>query len=251
MRTAHFLGCLVLFSGVLLQPAVSPGSPPVGAEASQLPMAGQPPASQLTVSDLIDSLGSPDYDERRRATEGLKSKDKSFTVELKRIYRSEHDHEIRLRLLEIAEHLFMRTAQEQMGGFLGISLRAVDDGDDPRLSEGQAAIRVEQVLPGTAADRAGLLVKDLIIAIEDEELEITKNDRSAFIALVGSKPPGTTMQLVILRDKDPFLATVVLGHKPVIGLRGMRLTLSPDQRAAYDDAHREFREWCADLDAAP
>ena len=249
MRTAHFLGCLVLFSGVLLQPAVSPGSPPVGAEASQPPMAGQPPASQLTASDLIDSLGSPDYDERRRATEVLKSKDKSFAVELKRIYRSEHDHEIRLRLLEIAEHLFMRTAQEQMGGFLGISLRAVDDRDDPRLSEGQAAIRVEQVLPGTAADRAGLRVKDLIIAVEDESLDIAKHDTSEFITLIGSKLPGTAIRLVVLRDKEPFQVTVVLGHKPVTSMQG--LTLSPDQRAAYDEAHREFREWCADLDAAP
>lgn len=249
MRTAHFLGCLVLFCGVLLQPAVSAGSPPVGAETSQLPMKGQAPDSRLTTSDLIDSLGSPDYDERRRATEVLKSKDKSFTVELKRIYRSACDHEIRLRLLEIAEHLFMRTAQEQMGGFLGIRLARVDDRADDRLDEGQAAIQVQQVLPGTPAERAGLVALDLIIAVEDESLDIARYGTSEFITLVGSKPPGTAIRLVILREKVPFRVTVVLGHKPVKSLQG--LTLNPEQRAAYDGAYREFREWCADLDAAP
>ncbi len=249
MRTAHFLGCLVLLFGGLFLTVVSAGSPPVGSEASQLLTEGSSSDSPLTTSDLIDSLGSPDYDERRRATEALKSKDKSFTVELKRIYRSEGDHEIRLRLLEVAEHLFMTVAQEHMGGFLGIRLARVDGRADERLGEGQAAIQVQQVLPGTPAERAGLLARDLIIAVEDESLDIAKHGTSEFIALVGSKLPGVAIRLVILREKEPFQTTVVLGHKPTNSLQG--LTLKPEQRAAYDDAQREFREWCADLDAAP
>ncbi len=217
--------------------------------ATDRPPKSIPSENQLTVDQLIDSLGSPDYDERQQATEILKAKKESFTDELSRLYRLEHDHEIRLRLVEVAEYLFLKQALPAMGGFMGIQLNAVDGRDIPGLGEGRVAVRVARVLPDTAAERAKLKIGDLILAVDGEEVPVFSGNTRGFIELIGSKPPGTALEFQVLRKDELFTTRMTLGVKPLTGLN--RIYLSSEQREALREAGTEFARWRAELEASP
>lgn len=208
-----------------------------------------PPENQLTVDELIDALGSPDYEERQQATDTLKAKKKPFTDELSRLYRLEHDHEIRLRLVEVAEYIFLKQALSEMGGFMGIQLNAVSSRDVPGLGEGRMAVRVERVLPGTAAERAKLKIGDLILAIDGEEVPVASGNTIDFRKLIGSKPPGTLLEFQVLRADELFTTRLTLGVKPLTGLD--RIYLSLEQREALREAGTEFARWRAELENSP
>ena len=208
-----------------------------------------PPENQLTIDELVDALGSPDYDERQGATDSLKAKNKSFTAELSRLYRLEHDHEIRLRIVEVAEYIFLKQALPAMGGFMGIQLSAVGGRDYPGLGEGRAAVRVNRVLPDTAAERAKLKIGDLILAVDGEEVPVSAGNTREFIKLIGSKPPGTELSFQVLREEELFTTRMVLGVKPLSGLN--RVYLTADQGKALREAGAEFARWRAELEASP
>jgi len=221
-----------------LGPAVAtPSSPPTGVATH---------VGQLTLDQLVDLLGSPDYAQRQRATQILKSKDKTAAEALKRMWAGIPDHETRLRLREVAEFLFYRDALEQLGGFLGISLQAVDHRDVSGLQEGEAAIHVVQVLPGTAAARAGVQEGDLIVAVDGERVRVTRGDASRFISLIGARPPGTQVALTFLRQSELVTEDVVLGFKPLSHISEM--LLPDEQERLLEAARRQFERWCDDVD---
>lgn len=238
-----------LAGGLLCALAASTPASDENPATDQPPPKSVPPENQLTVDQLIDALGSPDYDERQQATEILKAKDKSFTDELSRVYRLERDHEIRLRLVEVAEYLFLKQALPAMGGFMGIQLNAVDGSDVPGLGEGRVVIRVERVLPDTAAERAKLKTGDFILGVDGEEVPVSSGNTRPFIELIGSKPPGTAVEFQVLRAEESFTTRMTLGVKPLTGLN--RIFLTSDQREALREAGTEFTRWRAELEDSP
>ena len=117
------------------------------------PHKSSPPANQLTMDQLIDALGSPDYDERQQATDILKSHKITFTRELARICRTVHDLEVRLRLVEVAEFLFYKDALKGMGGFLGIEMDNSVPGNGVGPPDRVRGVRVLRTIDGSAADK--------------------------------------------------------------------------------------------------
>lgn len=69
---------------------------------------------------------------------------------------------------------------------------------------------VNQVEPGSPADKAGLVQGDVIRAVNGRPVEGTARFRS----LVASTPPGTTVTLGILRDGKEMTLKVTLGELP-------------------------------------
>ncbi len=247
MSGIRFRKCSAALAGCLL--CVAAASAPASDEnpaTDQPPPESNPPENQLTIDQLIDALGSPDYKERQQATEILKAKKKSFTDELSSLYRLEHDHEIRLRLIEVAEYIFLKQAQSEMGGFMGIQLSAVAVVGVPSLGEGRVAVRVDRVLPDTAAERAKLKTGDFILAVDGEEVPVSSGSVRGFRELIGSVPPGTELEFQVLRADELFTTRIVLGVKPLTGLN--RLFLTADQRKALQDAATEFARWRAELE---
>ncbi len=242
-----------LAGGLLFAVAASTLASDEKPSAERPPPKANPHENQLTVDQLIDALGSPDYNERQQATDILKAKKKSFTDELSRLYRLEHDHEIRLRLVEVAEYLFLKQALPEMGGFMGIRLDAVDGNTIPSLGEGRVAVRVNSVLPDTAAERAKLKIGELILTVDGEEVPVSSGNMRPlnirpFIELIGSKPPGTELEFQVLRANQLFISRIVLGVKPLTGLN--RVYLFPEQREAVQKASSEFARWRAELEQA-
>ncbi len=96
-------------------------------------------------------------------------------------------------------------------GFLGVHVREIRN-DDPLRQQifalgGQPAMRIEEILPETAAQRAGLKVGDLILAIADQPV----GDAVAFAAAIANRMGRTELQ--ILRDGRIGKITVELSSK--------------------------------------
>jgi serine protease Do len=83
-------------------------------------------------------------------------------------------------------------------GVLGIAVGQGDDGP-----------RVDQVLEGTSAARAGLRVNDIITRINDRAV----STREALIDLVGGYRPGDRVQLEVRRGEEVLEISTTLGNR--------------------------------------
>jgi serine protease Do len=85
------------------------------------------------------------------------------------------------------------------GGFLGISFVAA-----------VPTAKIAQVIPGTAAARAGLKVNDHILAIAGKNID----DQEACIEMIAQHKPGETLALRIKRGDDELEVKATLGKRP-------------------------------------
>ncbi len=76
-----------------------------------------------------------------------------------------------------------------------------------RAPDGAAGALIEAVDPDTAADEAGLVAGDVVVAIDGDPVR----DPDELRAEVVSKAPGTAVELVVLRDGRQITLTAVLG----------------------------------------
>ena len=86
-----------------------------------------------------------------------------------------------------------------------------------QLNSEEGAARIVRVFPGSAAEKAGLLVNDVIAKIEGQETP----SREALIQRVQEFSPGDTVKLLVKRaDEELTLSAVLMGRFP--GLRPSR-----------------------------
>ena len=103
--------------------------------------------------------------------------------------------------LNIAQRILAGESTEL--GFLGVS------GTDPEM--GQPGALVLEVHEDTPADRAGFMVGDLIVLI-DNEVVSTFTELAAKIQF---RAPGTEAELEVVRDGERITLTVIIGALPV------------------------------------
>ena len=77
---------------------------------------------------------------------------------------------------------------ERKEGFLGVGLAARDDG-------GQGAI-ITNVQPGSPADKAGILIDDVVLAVDGEPID----GQAGLVAAIRDAEPGQTVKIEIFRD---------------------------------------------------
>ncbi len=83
-------------------------------------------------------------------------------------------------------------------GYLGISGEPAEGGD--------VGVVVIEVVPGSPAEEAGLMVGDVIVSIDSEPMY----DIYELSAAVKLRRPGETVELTVARDGDIYIATAVL-----------------------------------------
>lgn len=88
---------------------------------------------------------------------------------------------------------------ERKDGFLGVGLAAREDG-------GQGAI-ITDVQPGSPADKAGILVDDVVLAVDGEPID----GQAGLVAAIRDAEPGQTVKIEIFRDgkRLTFEATLI------------------------------------------
>ena len=83
-------------------------------------------------------------------------------------------------------------------GYLGISGQAAGDGD--------VGVVVQEVVPGSPAEEAGLMAGDVIVSIDAEPMY----DIFELSAAIKLRLPGDTVELTVRRGGDIYIATAVL-----------------------------------------
>ena len=88
---------------------------------------------------------------------------------------------------------------ERKEGFLGVGLAARDDG-------GQGAI-ITNVQPGSPADKAGILIDDVVLAVDGEPID----GQAGLVAAIRDAEPGQTVKIEIFRggERLVFEATLI------------------------------------------
>ena len=96
-------------------------------------------------------------------------------------------------------------------GYLGVLPAAMTPqlaaqlGIDPEIK----GIILRQVLPGSAADDAGLIAGDIILSMDGQTLH-NIGELSKFLI---SHQPGDTMNMTLLRDGEELIASITLGER--------------------------------------
>jgi serine protease Do len=115
--------------------------------------------------------------------------------------------------ISIAERILpqLRESGKVVRGYLGAQIRDVDAEIQKafRLDSKDGAF-VEEVVSGHAADKAGLRHGDTVIAVDGQPVK----DARALIDAVSTRPPGTRVNLDVVRDGKPLGLKVKLEERP-------------------------------------
>ncbi len=132
-------------------------------------------------------------------------------------------------------------------GLLGVTIENIDPVTAEALGmENAQGVQITGVSPGRAADKAGVEVRDVVLELDGEPIRNVTELRSR----IGATPPGTRVQLVVLRDgKETSIPVVleqlteeVLAATPPeaqgpakLGLRVQNLTPELSRRLGYEE----------------
>ena len=112
----------------------------------------------------------------------------------------------------------LRSGKEVEYGFLGVGPENIAS---PSVeSENVVGVRLRQVLPGTPAARAGLLVDDIVTHIGEDAVVNTDQ----FMLFIGQYLVGAQVPLRIRRGAAELSLEVTLTKKPIVGSRSTIVT---------------------------
>lgn len=199
-------------------------------------------------SNQLNELGSPEFRVRERAEQellewGRKDPESAMSEFLKQSQVAV-DPEVRERCLEILRSLVTDQYMKDGEGYIGIALAMKDDvvtvPGDPKPRN---AVRVMEVRADTPGQQAGILMNDLIVALNGEiwrEIEATPVFRESIKKI----KPTTVARLTVLRDGELVDLKVTLGRRPLLAdqmfLNGQNADMDATERAAKE---AYFQRW--------
>lgn len=96
-------------------------------------------------------------------------------------------------------------------GYIGVTLASVDPDlqQSLKLTVGHGAL-VQDVAPGSPAERAGIRTYDVIVGVDDEGVASTDE----LIRQIAARQPGAQARVRVVRDARPVNLTVKLAERP-------------------------------------
>lgn len=164
--------------------------------------------------------------------------------ELFRQSRVADDPEVRERCVGVLRELVNDQFMKEGEGFLGISMQLVNEiVNFPGDPKPRVAVKVLQVLPDSAAQKAGLQFNDLIVGLGDVAwYEGIAYD--LFRERIRQMKPDTKIDLKIMRNGNAMDVEVRLGRRPLLAdnpfMGGSQDEIEAAERAAKD---AYFRRW--------
>ena len=128
--------------------------------------------------------------------------------------RAATDPEVRERCMAILRELVLDDYLKEGEGYIGIRMRDefANVPDDPRA---RGVVRVIEVVPDSAAQKAGLEMNDLIASL-DGHVWHEEPASLAFGEKIRQLKPGTKVKLKVLREGKLLDIEVSLGRRPLI-----------------------------------
>jgi len=98
-------------------------------------------------------------------------------------------------------------------GYLGVSIGNINKDDAEAFGlKSSAGALVEQVVEGHAADKAGIRHGDVIVAVDGENIEDTRE----LIDTISAMPPGTEVELGVIRNGKKMTIDVTLEEREAV-----------------------------------
>jgi serine protease Do len=104
----------------------------------------------------------------------------------------------------------LRETGRVVRGYLGVSINNLNPGEAEAFGlESSNGALVESVVPGHAAEKAGVRHGDVIISVDGEPIENTRE----LIDTISAMPPDAEVELGLMRNGKPMTLTVVLEER--------------------------------------
>ncbi len=190
---------------------------------------------EAKIDSLVARLSGPDYAARQSATTELVEIGGQAFSRLRDVYHRTDDLETRLRIESVVRSAYLNHHVLDRHGFLGISMNWLDDARLAQLQdrrpglrnvrlEGRVGVWLSAAIPGTGAAKAGLKEDDVLIGLNGTPIEgsgevITQN----FSAIIRQHPPGSRIELEVMRGAERFTVEAVLGRPPEDVARNSRI----------------------------
>jgi serine protease Do len=105
-------------------------------------------------------------------------------------------------------------AEENDKGWIGIMHAPVNPDYARKYNLPRGGIRINQVIPGSPADKAGLKAGDLIVRVNGKEMRFSGKEAASYFGKVLRAREGRPFTLVVMRDQERKVLTGVFGEPP-------------------------------------
>lgn len=212
----------------------------------------------------LEKLSSDDFEERETAYKAIHEwADQNLTAAPELLYkawRANEDPEVQSRCYNLMRQMVTQRKFGKGKGFLGIRMTGVILPAKPGGPAGLQAVRVENILDDTPAQKVGLRMGDLIVRVDELDLQqanpanlgaevkpgrlrmglgLEMHSVSRFSDYIKSKQPGEKVVLHCLRGNQRLEIEVCL----------MKLAAANDPNHGQVEAEAEmfFRQWLEEM----
>lgn len=233
--------------------------------SSSLLLLAQPKVEYIELPPaLVEQLSSDDFEVREKAYAGLhKWSEENIKASPELLYKAwqgNDDPEAQSRCYNLMRTMVTQRKFGKGKGFLGIQMKGVFLPAMPGKPAGLQAVRVENILDDTPAQKVGLRMGDLIVRVDELDLQqanpanlgaevkpgrlrmglgLEMHSVSRFSDYIKSKQPGEKVVLHCLRGNQRLEIEVCL----------MKLAAANDPNHGQVEAESEmfFRQWLEEM----
>ena len=229
--------------------------------SSSLFLLAEPKAEYIELPPgLVEKLSSDDFEMREKAYAGLnKWAEQNETASPELLYQAwkgNDDPEAQTRCYSLMREMLLQRKFGKGKGFLGIQMRGVILPAKPGGLAGLQAVRVEDIVDDTPAQKVGLRMGDLIVRVDELDLQranpanlgaeakpgmriLEMHSVERFSEYIKSKQPGEKVILHCLRGDKRLEIEVCL----------MKLAPTNDPNYEQLEAASEmfFRQWLEEM----
>jgi hypothetical protein len=233
--------------------------------SSSLLLLAQPKVEYIELPPaLVEQLSSDDFEVREKAYAGLhkwsEENIKASPELLYKAWKGNDDPEAQSRCYNLMRIMVTQRKFGKGKGFLGIQMKGVFLPAMPGKPAGLQAVRVENILDDTPAQKVGLRMGDLIVRVDELDLQqanpanlgaevkpgrlrmglgLEMHSVSRFSDYIKSKQPGEKVVLHCLRGNQRLEIEVCL----------MKLAAENDPNHGQVEAEAEmfFRQWLEEM----
>ncbi|MBN4058919.1 PDZ domain-containing protein [bacterium AH-315-J04] len=172
------------------------------------------------VTKLIKQLAAITYQVREKSAYHLIGIGTPAFPQLRTAYHQADDLEVSLQIERIIYEGYINAHLRNKYGFLGIEKDRrrlyLTHKDRQHIPEGHAGIQIASIIQDGGAQRAGIIINDIILALDGEPMsqdvpQLWEN----FANKIKSKGPGAEVTLKILRGTQTLYIKSVLGRMPL------------------------------------
>ncbi len=166
--------------------------------AEVLPSAAR--VDDAALAEWIDDLGSAHQDERDAASERLMQSGASLESPVWQAAALTNRFEVRRRIRQVMRELFLTQRLGPPPAFLGISYvgYSIGPAGDERVPAGSIALLINDIVLWSAASRAGLQRRDLVVALNGDRI-LPPESPLEIPRWIKKQPLGTSCMLGVIR----------------------------------------------------